>query len=100
MKNTVTQSDFHDAFHETGRGSQFTHDGREALFNYLEAYEDDTGEEIELDVIALCCDYAEYANLEEFQQDYDAEDYKTIEDIGNSTTVIPVDDERFIIQAF
>ena len=41
---------------------------------------DDLGKEIELDVIALCCEYAEYDNLEDFQADY-SEDYQTIGDI-------------------
>jgi len=29
------------------------------LFDYLEEYEESTGEEIELDVVALCCEYYE-----------------------------------------
>jgi hypothetical protein len=61
--------------------------------------EDDLGQPIELDVIALCCEYTEYDNLEEFQADYN-EDYETIEDIQNATTVIMIDDDSFIIQQF
>jgi hypothetical protein len=55
--------------------------------------------QIELDVIALCCDYAEYESLEEFQEDY-GEDYESIEDIESATTVIPIDDDGFIILQF
>ena len=29
------------------------------LFDYFEEYEKDTGEELELDVIAICCDFSE-----------------------------------------
>lgn len=29
------------------------------MFDYLEQYEADTGEEIKLDVIALCCEFSE-----------------------------------------
>ena len=99
MKSTVNLHEFRDAFDRFDCGERrntFTYEGLEALFNYLEAWEDGTGEELELDVIALYCDFCEYANLKEFQQNY-SEDYATIEDISYATTVIPIDDERFII---
>lgn len=59
MKQTVSESDFRDAFRAMGRTDQFSYEGLGVLFNYLEQYEEDTGEELELDVIALCCDYYE-----------------------------------------
>ena len=34
------------------------------MFDYLEQYEEDTGEELKLDVIALCCDFAEATDKE------------------------------------
>ena len=59
MKTTVSLYDFREAFRTCGRAEQFSYEGLEVLFNYLEQYEDDTGEELELDVVALCCDYYE-----------------------------------------
>lgn len=59
MKTTINLSDFRDAFHRANRGSQFSYDGLEILFDYFEEYEQSTGEEIELDVIGICCEYAE-----------------------------------------
>lgn len=59
MKTTVSLYDFREAFRTCGRAEQFSHEGLEVLFDYLEQYEEDTGEELELDVIALCCDYSE-----------------------------------------
>ena len=59
----------------------------------------DMAEDMELDVIGLCCEYTEYDNLEEFQADY-GDEYETIEDIQNSTTVIMIDDDSFIIRQF
>lgn len=99
MKQTISFSQFTDAFRGMNRDNHFSYKGMRALFDYLEQYEDDTGEEIELDVIALCCEYSEYASLGEFQSDYST-DYETIEDIECATTVIRVDDTAFIIQAF
>jgi hypothetical protein len=58
MKTTVNQSEFIDAFHRYDRYEQFGYDALVSLFDYLEQFEEDTGEEIELDVIALCCDYS------------------------------------------
>ena len=97
MKQTIGFSEFCDAFRI--RENNFTYEGKRALFDYLESYEDDTGDEIELDVIGLCCEYTEYADLAEFQGEY-KEDYETIEDIENATTVIKINDEAFIIQSF
>ena len=58
MKTTVNQSEFIDAFHRYDRYDQFGYDALVSLFDYMEQLEDDCGEEMELDVIALCCDYS------------------------------------------
>ena len=99
MIRTINQYDFIDAFKKMGREENFSYDGLIALYDYLEMFEDDTGQSIELDVIALCCGFTEYDNLEQFQADY-GEDYETIEDIQNATAVIMIDDDSFIIQQF
>jgi len=99
MKQSINQYDFIDAFKKMGREENFSYNGLVALYEYLEMLEDDTGQSIELDVIALCCEYAEYDNLEEFQADY-GDEYETIEDIQNATTVIMIDNDSFIIQQF
>jgi len=99
MKNTVTLYDFERAFVNAGRKDQFTYDAKKALFEYLEQYEEDCDTEIELDVIALCCEYTEYENLKEFQDNY-GEKFETLDDIRDETTVIEIDDDAFIIQDF
>lgn len=58
MKSTVNLYDFRNAFENSGR-TNFSHEGQEVLFDYLEECERDSGEEIELDVVALCCEFAE-----------------------------------------
>ena len=99
MIKTINEYDFIDAFKKMGRTDNFSNSGLIALYEYLEMLGDDLGQPIELDVIALCCEYAEYDNLEEFQADY-SEDYQTIGDIESDTTVIMIDDDSFIIQQF
>ncbi len=58
MKTTVNRSDFIGAFREYDRYDQFGHAALVSLFDYMEQFEQDTGEEMELDVIAICCDYS------------------------------------------
>ena len=74
-------SGFCDAFRDHGRDDQFTYAGQRALFDYLEAYEEVTGESLEFDVIALCCDYTE-ATYDEIAEMYsiEADDEDDIED--------------------
>jgi len=99
MYTNVSESDFIHAFEDMNRESNFTREGRQALYDYLTQLEDDLGEKIELDVIAICCEYSEYENLEDFQKNY-SKDYESIEDIEKETTVIMIDDESFIIVSF
>ena len=58
MKQTANFSAFVDAFRAHGRYDQFGYDALQVLFEYLEQYEEDACTELELDVIALCCDYS------------------------------------------
>jgi hypothetical protein len=58
MKQSVNFSDFVDAFHAYKRYDQFGYDALKVIFDYLEEYEESCGTEIELDVIAICCDYS------------------------------------------
>lgn len=61
MKQTVYLDDFRQAFHNMDRGNQFSYEGLELLYDYLE----ECDENIELDVIAICCDFSE-CSIDEF----------------------------------
>ena len=94
MKTTVNQTDFIDAFKKL-RPDNFSYEGLDALYNYIENLEQDTGEEFELDVIAFCCSYSEYKDLEEYKQSYSS--INSIKDIEDATTYIPIPKtQRFI----
>lgn len=69
MKEYVTESEFVNRFDRMDRGNQFTVEARRALFEHMEQLEDDLGEETEFDVIAICCDYAEYKSAVEACED-------------------------------
>mgnify|MGYP003152949092 FL=1 len=79
----------------------FSYEGRKALFEYLEDLEDDIGEKIQFDPIALCCEYSEYDNFKQLQENYDNDEITNLETLRDHTTVIEIEDsERFIIQDF
>ena len=60
MKQTINKHQFINAFKSSDTyKNNFSYEGLEVLFNYLEDYENDTGEQIELDIVALCCEYSE-----------------------------------------
>jgi hypothetical protein len=59
MKTTVSRYDFERAFVDADRKENFSYEALGLLFDYFEDYEEQTGQEIELDVIAICCDYTE-----------------------------------------
>ena len=58
MKTTVYFSEFCDYFRDI-RPDNFSYQGLRVLFDYLEEIDNSCGEESELDVIGLCCDFAE-----------------------------------------
>jgi len=98
MKETINFNQFSDSFGETYKDN-FSYEGKKALFDYLEGYEEDTGEEIELDPVALCGEFTEYENLKELQEIYD--EIATMEQLEDKTLVIPIQGtNRFIIKDF
>lgn len=72
MKQSINFYLFERAFHAMDRTLSFSYDAKKVLFEYFEQLEEDTGEEIELDVIAICCDYSEYTE-EELTNEYGAD---------------------------
>jgi hypothetical protein len=96
MYQTITFSDFCDAFRSHGRENQFSYDGLRVIFDYLEGLEDDLGEPIEFDVIAICCEFSE-DNFAEIAENYDidltdcddmVEKISTVEEYLNDYTSI------------
>ncbi len=69
MKQSVNFSDFCSAFHAHGRFESFGYDALRVIFDYLEQYEEDCNEEIELDVLEICCDY-NVSDYKTIAQDY------------------------------
>ena len=95
MYQTVNEYKFRDAFQNL-RPNNFSYEGLTLLYEYFEQLEDDLDEKIELDVIAICCDYSEdtYDNIAdnysiEDLEGLSVEDRKqAIEDFLNDRTIL------------
>ena len=68
MKQAINFSQFNDAF-QSIRPDNFSYEGLRLLYDYFEAYAEDTGQEVDLDVIAICCEYVE-SSADEIIDDY------------------------------
>lgn len=85
MHINVNSDMFVDAFRHMGCENNFSREALEALFEYIENYEEDTGIRVELDVIGLCCEFTEYEKAITAAADYgftselEAEDYEDVE---------------------
>ena len=101
MKRTLSKEEFCD-WYAKYRPNSFSYEGRIALFDMLESFEESTDEELEFDPIAFCCDFTEYEDMEEFWKNYDKEDYPDEESIMNATTYwhFGGKSKSFIIQNF
>lgn len=56
--------------------------GAFALVEYLEELEDSTGEEMEIDVVAIRCDFSEYSSLLEWAEEYFADETQARDSMG------------------
>ena len=69
MKTTLTESTFIREFIAI-RPDQFSVPALRALFEYYREAEESTGEEMEFDPIAICCDWTEYESATEAAEAY------------------------------
>ena len=103
MKTTINEYQFRQEFINYGRENNFSYEGLTALFEYFEDYENDTGQEIELDVIAICCEYTE-DSIEYFKNCYNLDDSLSNNDVidwlTDRTQVIELDNDNIIIAEF
>ena len=96
MITNIQFSEFCDSFSDTYKNN-FSYNGKRALFDYLEQMEEDCGKPIELDTVALCCEFSEFEDLADVQAQYP--NIKSIEDLRDNTQVIEFEG-GLIIQQF
>ena len=104
MKDTINYDGFVSGLLQV-RPDNFTISGLRTLYDYFEQLEQDIGEQIEFDPIAICCEFAEYDSFTDLVADYwrTIPHYRqvTIDYFEEQTTVLPIEGtEGFIIQQF
>jgi hypothetical protein len=82
---TVNKSQFIDNLLADDYAS-WTYEDAGALFDYYEQFSDDLGEDIELDRVALRCEWTRADSIDEVIEEYD--DIESMEDLQNNTQVI------------
>ena len=94
MKRTITKYEFIRSIKEAG--GTFSDAGLEALFNYFEEQEKDTGAEIEFNAndINICFHELTVAELEDYSCICSANMNDTIRDISERTVIIFVEKEN------
>lgn len=78
-------------FIEYGRGSQFSFDALKVLFDLLE----DSGSDVVVDVIALCCEYSEYDDIDDYNEQ-NGTDYASWKD-AEENDVYVVQFDRYVL---
>lgn len=96
------------------RSENFTPEGVRVLFDYLEEISEESGEDIKLDIIGLCCEYSEDSFegiAANYRIDLTGRDGETIEDeeeikrivldyLNNNTVVCGVTGTTVVYAAF
>lgn len=119
MITNVSWYDFSDWFLKSDTyKNNFSYEGLKALFDYLEELEESTGEQINFDPIALCCEYSEYDSADDAAKEYfdyegmtlnedggeletaDQVEAKALKYLEDRTTVINCDNGHIIIAEF
>ena len=86
----VTESIFINSFLAI-RPDNFSYAGLKALYEY---FIEMGSEEMELDVIGICCDFCQYDTEQEALEAYDVE---SMYELGQKTTVIECSDSTVIV---
>ena len=84
MYTNVNEFAFMEEFKDMGRLDNFSPEALRQLFTFFEELEDATGEPVELDVIAICCDFSEEP-LTDVLENYGLQDDV---DLENETLVV------------
>ena len=81
MKKTLTTYDIANELQQDSNAN-WSHYGAYALAEYLEELEADTGEEMELDIVAIRCDYSEYSSLRAWADEYFSDIKQASDELG------------------
>jgi len=103
MIKTISQNEFINDFRnsETYKNN-FSYDGLVALYDYFEELEYSTNEQIEFDIVSICCEYTEYKNLKEAYSQYEGYGMseKELEEVSEDYMRIYFEDRTQVIEFY
>lgn len=92
---TVSEFMFIDAFRKSDTYSNnFSYEGLKALYEYLENLSDDIEENINFDLVAICCDYTEFNTAYDAMYQYQPEDMPIVGEEGDDLVEISEKTEK------
>ena len=113
---TVNASDLYHLACKMGRDKNFGYNGWRAIGDYLENLSNDLGENIEIDIIGLCCEYSMAESVEEAWEhvaqfgDIEDDEWQNLDDdeklaavreyLQENTSLVVCEDDLIIWQAF
>ena len=116
---TVNPSDLYHLACRMNRGDSFGYNGWRAIGDYLEELSNDLGKNIEIDIIAICCEYSMAESTKDAYMQYDhlhgvdlpdEEDWEEMteekkleaieEFLRNRSSVVVCEDDLIIWEAF
>ena len=95
MYTAITETMFKDEF-KSIRPENFSNEGLSALYEFFTELEDSTSEPIELDVIAICCDFSEEP-LSDVLENYGLD---SLDELHDNTLVVAVFGDTVLYQTF
>ena len=99
MKETLSTSEITDRLMADSNAG-WSYEGARALAEYLEEYEEGTGEEMEFDRVALRCDFSEYGSAREAAKEYGWEEDEDYGEESNELTAADWLGERSTVIKF
>ena len=116
LKTTLASSDVVHMAGQSGRLDSFGYRGWRVLADYLENVSDNIGEDIEIDIIGICCDYSMAESTAEYVTEYgipgnltseeweDLSEDEKLEEIEkfllDNTLLVHISDDMIIWQSF
>lgn len=114
ITQTVTKYQIVDIAKAYNRLDNFGYEGWQKLFDYMEEVSEDQGKDIELDIVAWCCDFSMYESIQDFRDAFhmgftdeiwngldDAEKLEAIEEfLKYYTSVVCCEEDCIIFQVF
>lgn len=116
MINTINPSDLYHMACRMDRGHNFGYNGWRAIGEYLEELSDGIGEDVEVDIIAICCDYSMVEDVSDWWKEYgvysdiDSDEWEEMDDdekleairdyLQDNTSVVICEENLIIWQSF